>query len=69
MASINRVFIMGNLGQDPELRYTQNQVPVVTLNIATTESWSKKTDKNKNKLSGTESLFGTARRKLCKIPE
>ena len=41
MASINRVFIMGNLGQDPELRYTQNQVPVVTLNIATTESWSK----------------------------
>lgn len=41
MASINKVFIMGNLGQDPELRYTQNQVPVVTLNVATTESWSK----------------------------
>ncbi len=32
---------MGNLGQDPEIRYTQNQVPVVTLNIATTEAWTK----------------------------
>ena len=32
---------MGNLGQDPELRYTQNQTAVVTLNIATTESWTK----------------------------
>ena len=32
---------MGNLGQDPELRYTQNQTAVVTLNVATTENWTK----------------------------
>ncbi len=32
---------MGHLGQDPELRYTQNQTPVVTLNVATTEAWTK----------------------------
>ena len=37
MASLNRVVVMGNLGQDPELRYTQNQTPVCTLNIATTD--------------------------------
>jgi single-strand DNA-binding protein len=37
MASFNRVVIMGNLGQDPELRYTPNQVAVCTLNIATTD--------------------------------
>lgn len=37
MASLNRVVIMGNLGQDPELRYTQSQTPVCTLNIATTD--------------------------------
>ena len=37
MASLNRVFIIGNLGADPELRYTPNQVPVVTLNVATTD--------------------------------
>jgi single-strand DNA-binding protein len=41
MASINRVFILGRLGQDPEVRYTQNQTPVVTLNVATSESWTK----------------------------
>ncbi len=37
MASFNRVVIMGNLGQDPEIRHTQNQVAVCTLNIATTD--------------------------------
>lgn len=37
MASLNRVVIMGNLGQDPELRYTQSQTPVCTLSVATTD--------------------------------
>ncbi len=37
MASINKVMIMGRLGQDPELRYTQNQVPVCTMNVATSD--------------------------------
>ena len=35
--SLNRVMIIGNLGQDPELRYTANQTPVATFSIATTE--------------------------------
>ena len=35
--SLNRVFIMGNLGQDPELRYTPSQTPVVTMSVATTD--------------------------------
>ncbi|NDE14124.1 single-stranded DNA-binding protein [bacterium] len=37
MASLNRVLIIGNLGQDPELRYTPNQVAVATLSVATTD--------------------------------
>ena len=35
--SLNRVMIIGNLGQDPELRYTSNQTPVATFSVATTE--------------------------------
>lgn len=37
MASLNRVTVMGNLGQDPELRYTQSQTAVCTFSVATTE--------------------------------
>ncbi len=37
MASLNRVTVMGNLGQDPELRYTQSQTPVCTFSVATTD--------------------------------
>jgi single-strand DNA-binding protein len=37
MASLNRVLIMGNLGRDPELRYTQNQMAVCSLTVATTD--------------------------------
>lgn len=37
MASVNKVIIIGNLGQDPELRYTPTGTPVCTLNVATTD--------------------------------
>ena len=37
MASYNRVTLLGNLGQDPELRYTQNQTAVASFSLATTE--------------------------------
>lgn len=35
--SLNRVMIIGNLGQDPELRYTANQTAVATFSVATTD--------------------------------
>ncbi|MBL7661826.1 single-stranded DNA-binding protein [bacterium] len=37
MSSLNRVFLIGNLGQDPEMRYTQNQNAVCSMRIATSE--------------------------------
>ena len=37
MASVNKVILMGRLGADPELRYTQNQTAVATLSLATSE--------------------------------
>jgi single-strand DNA-binding protein len=37
MASVNKVILIGNLGRDPELRYTQNGQAVANFSIATTE--------------------------------
>lgn len=38
MASVNRVIILGNLGGDPEVRYTPNGNAVCTLSVATTDT-------------------------------
>lgn len=35
--SLNKVFLIGNLGKDPELKHTQNGTAVVNLSVATTE--------------------------------
>lgn len=39
MASLNKVILIGNLGADPEVRYTGSGQPVANFNIATTEKW------------------------------
>jgi single-strand DNA-binding protein len=39
MASINKVIIIGNLGRDPEVRYTPSGAAVCNLRIATTRNW------------------------------
>ena len=36
---INKAIIIGNLGADPEIRYTQAGAAVANINVATTESW------------------------------
>ena len=36
---INKVFIIGNLGGDPEIRYTTNGNAVCNFSVATTEKW------------------------------
>lgn len=39
MASLNKALIIGNLGADPEVRYTQSNTALATFNIATTEKY------------------------------
>lgn len=39
---INKVILVGNLGADPEVRYTQSGSPVANLRIATSERWKDK---------------------------
>ena len=43
MAGINKVIIVGNLGNDPEIRTMPNGEAVANISVATSESW---TDKN-----------------------
>jgi single-strand DNA-binding protein len=37
--SVNKVILVGNLGRDPEVRYTQDGAKIVHLAIATSERW------------------------------
>ena len=39
---VNKVILVGRVGQDPDVRYTSNQSAVVTLSLATSESWKDK---------------------------
>lgn len=44
MAGINKVILIGNLGRDPEMRYTQGGTPVCQLSLATTRSYTNKSN-------------------------
>lgn len=39
---INKVILVGNLGNDPEVRYAQSGAAITTLSVATSESWKDK---------------------------
>lgn len=49
--SVNRVILVGNLGQDPELKYTPSGVAVTSVSLATNEMWK---DKDGNRQERTE---------------
>ena len=40
---VNKVILVGNLGQKPEIRYTKDSKPIASFSIATSESWKDKT--------------------------
>ncbi|TKR56019.1 single-stranded DNA-binding protein [Allopusillimonas ginsengisoli] len=42
MASVNKVIIIGNLGRDPEIRYSADGAGICTVAVATSTSWKDK---------------------------
>ena len=42
MSGVNKAIIIGNLGQDPEIRYTQDGKAIANISIATSEQWKDK---------------------------
>lgn len=42
MPSVNKHIIIGHLGRDPEIKYTNNNTPLANFSVATSESWKDK---------------------------
>lgn len=61
---INKVILIGNLGADPEIRYTQSGTPVVNFRVATTERWK---DQSGQQQEQTEWHSIVAWRRLAEI--
>lgn len=51
MASVNKVILIGNLGRDPEVKYTPSGTAVANFSVATSDSYM---DKDGNKQEKTE---------------
>lgn len=62
--SVNKVILVGNLGKDPELRYTPSGVAVVTFSLATSERYK---DREGNRQEKTEWHNIVAWRQLAEI--
>lgn len=67
MSSVNKAILIGNLGQDPDIRKTQNGDSIANLSVATSEKWKdKNTGERKEKTEWHRvSVFG----KLADIAE
>jgi len=46
---INKVILVGNLGKDPEIRYTSDGKPIANLTLATSETWKDKQGQQQEK--------------------
>ena len=61
MSTVNRVILIGHLGKDPEIRYTQAGEPIANFSLATNEVWN---DKSGQRQERTEwhrvEIFGKA---------
>lgn len=66
MASVNKVILIGNVGNAPEIRYMPNGEAVANFSIATTDTWK---DKQGQKQERTEWHRIVAYRKLAEIVE
>ena len=66
MAGINKVILIGNLGKDPELRYTPNSQAVATFSLATTEKWKDKEGKFQEKTEWHNIVAWGKQAEICK---
>ncbi len=59
MANLNKVFLIGNLTRDPELRYTPNGTAVASFGIAVNRTWSGQSGEKKEEVCFVDiNMFG-----------
>jgi single-strand DNA-binding protein len=65
MASVNKVILVGNLGRDPELRYTQSGQAVVNFTLATNENYTKKSGEREERTEWHRVIAWARTAELC----
>lgn len=48
-SSVNKAILIGNVGRDPEIRYTQSGEPIANFTLATNETWVDKAGQQKER--------------------
>jgi single-strand DNA-binding protein len=65
MAGVNKVILIGNLGRDPELRYTPSGQAVANFTLATTESFSNKSGERQERTEWHRIVAWGRQAELC----
>ena len=65
MSSLNKVMIIGRLGRDPEMRYTQAGKPVCSLNVATDEGYTNDRGEKVDKTEWHKAVFWDRQAETC----
>lgn len=66
--SVNKVILVGNLGNDPEVRHTQDGRPICNLSVATSESWRDKQSGEKRERTEWHRVV-IYNEQLCKVAQ
>jgi len=66
MAGVNKVMIIGRLGQDPEVRYTGGGQAVANFNVATSENWTSKDGQKQERTEWHRIVVWGRLAELCK---
>ena len=64
-ASLNRVFLIGNLTRDPELRYVPSGTAVATFDLAVNRPYSTQTGEKKDEVSFIRIVVWARRAEVC----
>ena len=67
MKGINKAIIIGNLGKDPDVKYTQSGTTLATLSVATSKTWNdKQTGEKKEKTEWHRVIFFDRMADICR---